>query len=170
MWMPLILALMMAAPATTPPPAPAVLSTAGIGDVKIGMDAATLKRRFAAKVEDITDPKDPNSCGYYSLPAYPGLGFMVTGGALARIDVTKPTPAYATLSGARVGMRTADVRKIYGSKLRIEPHKYNEENGKYLVLASSDGRTGLILETDKDVVTSFRIGRWEEVQWVEGCY
>lgn len=134
------------------------------------MTSAMLKRRFAARVEDVTDPADPNSCAYYSVPAYPGLGLMVTGGTLARIDVTRPAPVYATLSGARVGMRTADIAKIYGSKLRTEPHKYNEENGQYLVVPSRDGRTGLILETDKDIVTSFRIGRWEEVQWVEGCY
>lgn len=155
-------------------PAPKLLSPTGMGDIRIGITAAELKDRFGARLRFDSDPANPDGCALYGVPEYPGLDMMVVEGRLARIDVGngkdpgKHDPRYATEAGATIGMRTADIRKIYGPMLTVEPHKYNEA-GQYLMVQTANGRHGLVFETDGNIVQTFRVGRWEEVQWVEGC-
>lgn len=159
------LAACTAQPAASGPPP---LSPTGIGKLKIGATSAALKDRFRAKLRYDSDPANPDGCALYGVPDYPGLDLMVVDGKLARIDVTKGKAGYATEAGARVGMRTAEIRKIYGPMLKVEPHKY-VETGQYLMVQTGNGRHGIVFETDRSIVTTLRVGRWDEVQWVEGC-
>ena len=72
--------------------------------------------------------------------------------------------------GARVGDSEDAVRKLYGSRVSVTPHKYT--NGHYLTvtpMAPSDSQYRIIFETDGKRVTRYRAGRLPQVAYVEGC-
>jgi hypothetical protein len=120
-----------------------------------------------AKIDPM-DPRDPeNSCGYASLSSYPGLSMMLAGDVVVRFDFA--TADYATTSGARVGMTEDEVKALYGAALKVEPHHYTGPTGHYLVYHQPNAQLGMIFETDGKHVLNYRVGRWTEVQYVEGC-
>lgn len=92
---------------------------------------------------------------------------MYIDGRLARIDVIES--GVATEGGIGIGDTAATVRERYGDALVETPHKYTaEQGGQYLTVAAGDNRK-IVFETDGSRVTSYRIGRVPEVEWVEGC-
>ena len=76
---------------------------------------------------------------------------------------------YAAPGGGKVGMRAAELQKLYNNALQASPHKYTD--GKYLSIAASGiAPTKLVFETDaQGVVTEWRVGLLPEVDYVEGC-
>ena len=85
-----------------------------------------------------------------------------------RIDGRDST--VATREGARVGDSEARIKSLYGSAVRVEPHKYTGPTGHYLtVTPANDTRHLIVFETDGERVTMFRVGRKPEVSYVEGC-
>ena|SRR5687767_9417322 len=153
------------AAAKAPTPRDPVLMR-GIGTLRIGLPAAALERRFAARPVD-RDFEAENDCGYWTSPRLPGLALMVFEGRLARIDVTDP--AWRTRSGGRVGMDQQQMLDLYGGLMRVEPHPYTDPEGKYLVYRARHEPFGLIAETSAGKVQSIRVGYWDNVQWIEGC-
>ncbi|HVM22158.1 MAG TPA: hypothetical protein VM308_02505 [Sphingomicrobium sp.] len=147
-----------AAPATSP------VTLLGVGDLRIGMSVSELRRLGARKDYD---PEDDPACSFWSLPKRKGIAVMVSYGQVVRIDIENPQ--YVTASGARVGMSESQVRRIYGDMLKVEPHPYTSPEGHYLVYRASDRRHGMIFETFRRKVHSFRVGRWNHVQLIEGC-
>ena len=143
------------------------LSTQGIGDIRIGMTLDEMKTRFGARLEGYNEEVTAEVCAHWTVPAYPGLGFMMLDGELARIEVRGG--AYKTLSGAQIGMTEQAVFDIYGDKIKTEIHPYSDPDGKYLVFISSDKKFGMILETLHGKVMDYRIGLWDAVQLIEGC-
>jgi hypothetical protein len=85
---------------------------------------------------------------------------------VTRADVTRRN--IPTASGIRVGDSEALVMKVYGRKIKVEPHAYDPE-GRYLTLYSSDGRYGLRFETDGRKVTGFYAGESHAIAYIEGC-
>ena len=59
--------------------------------------------------------------------------------------------------------------KRLGSAVVVQPHPYTGPEGHYLIVHKKGDPLGLIFETDGKSVISYRIGRWEQVQWIEGC-
>ncbi len=155
------LALTLAAAA----PADDAVTLQGVGPLRIGLPLATLRGRFGARPEYEPDPE--MNCSYWEAPGFPGLAMMVVDDALVRIDVNDAR--WRTRSGARIGMSEREVRALYGAQLRVEPHPYTDPQGKYLVYEARDEPFGLILETDNGRIISYRVGRWDNVQWIEGC-
>lgn len=157
----LLTALLLQAPAPATP-----VTIHGIGALRIGMPVAAL-RRLGARTREM--PEEPGGCHYWSLRAREGIALMVFGNRLVRIDISNS--AYRTASGARVGMSEAEIRRIYGAALRVEPHPYTGPEGHYLVYQARSEPYGLIFETSHEDqrALSMRIGRWEHVQWIEGC-
>ena len=92
---------------------------------------------------------------------------MMIGGEVARIEVD--TMSVVSWSGARIGSTEEQIKKIYGARLKVEPHKYLENDGHYLTLRSRDGRFGIRFETEKSRVFRFYAGPWEHLRYVEGC-
>ena len=92
---------------------------------------------------------------------------MVQSGRVTRADVTKRN--IATASGIRVGDSEALVMKVYGRKLKVEPHAYTGPEGHYLTVYSPEGRYGLRFETDGRKVTGFYAGERDAVGYIEGC-
>lgn len=145
------------------------LTDSSFGPVRIGMSLTELQGAIGALGDttklkrscDIVSAADP-----HRLPA--GVSLTQVNGRVARIDVE--SDSIATDKGVRVGDTEEKVKKLYGSGVLIEPHKYID--GHYLEIKSgADSATakGFVFETDGKKVTTFRAGFWDPVRWVEGC-
>lgn len=144
----------------------APLTLRGIGNLRIGTPVTRL-RAMGATGENYPDPEV--DCSYWQAPQWPGLAMMVSGGRVVRIETEDAR--YRTASGARVGMTEAEIRAIYGRRLRVEPHPYTGPEGHYLVYHARGEASGMIVETNFETgrAASIRVGRWRAVQLIEGC-
>ena len=144
------------------------LSFDGLGPVRIGMTASQVRAAVAAPVE--SDEKDSEPGCYYVLPRVGGIAFMMLKDRLGRIDVH--SGSWRTLSGVRIGTTEAQVRRVHGDRLIVEPHHYTGPVGKYMIVRPQQERyrgLELLFETDGAIVTAFRAGTEEAVTLVEGC-
>jgi hypothetical protein len=93
---------------------------------------------------------------------------MFEDSVLVRIDVT--APGIATSEGLQVGNSRARADSLYGAVATRRPHKY--EAGEYLIvrqLAPADTLQRLVIEVVGGSVKRFRVGRFPQVEYVEGC-
>ncbi len=148
----------------TPVPADSPLDA--LGGVKVGMTMADL-RATGIKAQKDNGPDPDNRCGYARLPSVTDLFFMLDGDTVVRIDTD--APGHPTLGGVEVGMSEAEALRRLGGRAKVRPHPYTGPQGHYLVVHEAKAPLGLILETDGRKVVSYRIGRWDFVQWKEGC-
>jgi hypothetical protein len=142
-------------PGATPAPAPVAQNFDSLGKIRIG---ATLKE---------LERDEGSSCTYATFKDMPDLAVMLDGDRIARIDVGGKQ--HETMGGVRVGQSEAEALKRLGGKARVELHPYTGPEGHYLVVHEDGAPRGLIIETDGKLVQSWRIGQWEQVQWIEGC-
>jgi len=146
-----------------PPSAADRIGFAGVADVRIGMQLWQLLDTLGQKA---TVEAVDNDCTYVVPANEPlGLSYMIISGELARIDVVRP--GISTISGVQVGNSEAEVKAAYDDHVDITDHQYVD--GHYLTVKSTDGHSAVVFETDGTVVTSFRIGRLPEAQYIEGC-
>ena len=135
-----------------------VIRQDGVGPAKIGMSLSQLNtalhERFA--MED-------QGCFYVTTTKHPQVSFMIENRRLVRIDIDKP--GVRTTQGVQVGDSEEHVKQVYGSRLKVEPHAYTD--GHYLTLR--DGDHGIRFETDEGKVSTFYAGRFEAIQYIEGC-
>jgi hypothetical protein len=143
-----------------------VLRADGVGPAKIGMTLSelntTLQERFRLPAD-----KDERACFYVKPKRRPHVAFMILDGRLGRIDVDGA--GVSTTSGVFVGDSEAHALRVYGSKLKVEEHKYTGPEGHYLTIRASDRRYGMRFETYKGKITQFYAGRFDTIQLVEGC-
>lgn len=137
----------------------------GAGPIKIGMSLSQLNTVLKEKFTMLAS-KDEQAC-FYETPKEPDVPFMIIKGRLARIDVQSPN--VPTSTGIRVGDSEAHVLKVYGQQLKVEPHAYTAPEGHYLTKKSSHGRYGIRFETDGKKITMFYAGRFDAIQYIEGC-
>ena|SRR6202795_4467084 len=138
----------------------------GVGPVKIGM---TLSQLNAVLHENFTSEDADNgreACFYLHLKRHPQAHLMIIDGHLARIDVEQP--GVATSAGIQVGDSETRAQKVYGPQLKVEGHFY-VDTGHYLTVQSKDRRYGVRFETDQGKITMFYAGRYDAIQFVEGC-
>lgn len=145
---------------------PWVLRQDGIGPVKIGMNLTQLNTVLHEK---FTLPKDKEEQGcYFDGPAaHPHVSFMILKGRVARVEVD--APGVATENGIQVGDSEERAKQVYGSRLKVKPHAYTGPQGHYLTIRSADGRYGIRFETDNGKITTFYAGRFDAIQYIEGC-
>ena len=109
-------------------------------------------------------------CRHLTLAKSPtGLRWTIENGQVVRVDADSAT--LRTDRGAGIGMTEAEVHRLYGGELEVQPHKY-VEGGRYLVYLSpqrADSGLRIVFETDGSVVTRFRAGMLPAVAYVEGC-
>ena len=143
-------------------------STRSLGAVKIGMTVRQASR--AAGLPFVRIGGGEAQCQYYQpSQRIKGIALMVTNGVISRVDITNPR--ISTLSGIKVGDTEQKAISIYGSKIRRQQHKYNSK-GHYLVYIPEnrqDRKYQIVFETDGRHIESWRFGKAEEVNWVEGC-
>jgi hypothetical protein len=166
----LIVALVVANIATVHADDAWVIREDGVGPAKIGMTLpqlnAVLGEKFTKPSEKGEEGEGGDACFYVNPSKRPHVSFMIENGRLARVDVN--APGIHTLEGIQVGDAESKVQRVYGARVKVEPHKYNDD-GHYLTIPSRDGRYGMRFETDKGKITTFYGGRFEAVQYIEGC-
>jgi hypothetical protein len=138
----------------------------GVGPVKIGASVADLSRIIGQPVE-IPSAPDEAGCFIVTDSHISGLGFMVTSGHVARVDVD--SPSIPTLRGAAVGDSVARIRQLYGPTLEERPHFYHGAPDLYLTYWSSDRQLAVRFETAGGKVARLFSGKAPEVEYVEGC-
>jgi len=140
-----------------------------VGPIKLGMTVQEAEKISGVSLNPTYTDYDP-VCFYVASESGPsGVKFMIVDNQIRRVDITESTTS--TLSGARVGDAEKTILKLYGNKIVVEPHKYDEQ-GHYIIFVPTDKwdkQYRLIFETSQKRVTQFRIGLMPEVEWVEGC-
>jgi hypothetical protein len=146
----------------------AVVDLRGIGAVRVGMSVRQAERVIGRKLQLNLDSKSGSTCGYASVAKQAGIYFMTTDRNISRIDIRNPK--VKTVSGAKVGDSEQRIARLYGTRLKVSPHKYTK--GHYLTVIPQDAgdrNYRLIFETDGKKVTAYRVGKLPEVEYVEGC-
>ena len=142
------------------------LGLGAIGPVRTGMSAAQVLP--LADWSGLARRQPAGECWYLR---YEGGGsdfdLMVIDDRVARIEL-KGASKLHTLSGARIGSSEAELRRLYGARLDVQPHKY-DPHGHTITWRSSDGEYGLRFETSNGKVTAIQSGPWEHLNYVEGC-
>ena len=143
-----------------------VVSFDRFGSVKIGMTTSQ-----AAKVLGVRVTRDAGyeggSC-YYTSPkrGFKDIAFMMSGRRIARIDIN--SKEYATDRGAKIGDTEARIKRLYKGKYKVYEHKYVDD-AHYIEVMMKGGKYNIIFETDGKRVVTYRVGRPEQVGYVEGC-
>ncbi len=143
-----------------------VLSFDRFGPVKIGMTASQ-----AAKILGVRVTRDPGYEGgtcYYTSPkrGFKDIAFMMNGRRIARIDIH--SKEYRTDRGAKIGDSEARIKRLYKGMFKVYQHKY-VDNAHYIEVEMKGGTHSIIFETDGKRVVTYRVGKPEQVGYVEGC-
>lgn len=144
------------------------LTLRGLGPIKIGMTLAEARKALSDPLK--LEYAGSEDCFYTTPSNMPeGIAFMVTDGCISRIEIS--SPAYASLSGARVGQTQEQLMAMYKGKLKKTRHTYIEE-GFYLTFVPQDAEDQqyrMVFDTDGKHVLGIRAGKLPEVEFVEGC-
>lgn len=142
-----------------------VIAFNGVGPVKIGMSLSELN---TALHERFTMPpeKGDQGCFYVNPAKHPHISFMIEDVRVVRVDVD--SAGIPTTQGVQVGDSEEHALQVYGPKLKVSGSQYDPE-GHYLTIQSEDGRNGIRFETEKGKIRTYYAGRFEAVQYVEGC-
>ena len=137
------------------------------GGARVGMTERQLQRAVGPLKKDEALPG--GEC-HYAAPARgpKGIAYMIERGRVQRIDVQSGVTA--TAEGVRIGDTEQRVKSVYGRRVKVAVHPY-DEHGHYLTVRPTGADRGylLIFETDGKKVISFRSGKGEYVQYIEGC-
>jgi hypothetical protein len=137
-----------------------------VGPIRIGMSPAELSSLLRQRFQMPADPRE-RACVYVQVDRPKGLLLMFVDGRLARIDVT--SREFPTTEGARVGDAEEQVKRLYGTRLRVTPHHYTGPEGHYLTVPADRGRLGLRFETYQGRVSMFYVGKFPQIEYVEQC-
>jgi hypothetical protein len=142
------------------------LDSHSLGPVRTGMSAE--QASGAVGPPGLSGEHGAEECWYLRHHA-DGRDFdlMIIKGVVVRIELNRDS-RLQTVEGAHIGSSEADLKRLYGARLDIQPHKY-EPDGHTLTLRSPDGAHGLRFETWADRVTAIQAGPWEHLHYVEGC-
>lgn len=134
------------------------------GKLEVGMTVRDASEALGTEL--VGQPNADTEC-YYVTPKqdFEGLRFMVTNGTIARIEVENNS--YSTDKGAKIGDTEERIKSLYEG-VTVNPQKYDETK-HVMEVYSEDEQYLIIFETDGKRVTEFRVGKAEEVGYVEGC-
>lgn len=143
-----------------------VVSHDGFGPVKIGMTLSQASRALGVRVTRDAG-YDGDDC-YYATPKgdFKGIALMMNGTRVVRIDVESGN--YTTDRGAKIGDSEARIKRLYKGVYKVSRHKYFDA-GRYIEVEIEGGRYRIIFETDGKSVKTYRVGRPEQVGYVERC-
>jgi hypothetical protein len=122
-----------------------VIREDGVGPAKIGMTISQLNTVLGEKFA-MPREKDDQACFDVQPTKHSHISFMIEDGRLSRVDVD--APGISTTEGIQVGDSEAKAQRVYGSRLKVEPH-HSIDEGHYLTVRSRDGRYGTRFETEK---------------------
>ena len=137
----------------------------GIGPIRAGMRLPEAAAALGDSVPELPRKNEP--CNYVSFASMPRVAVMVIGDTIVRFDTDT---LVSTEAGVRPGQAEDEVMSKYGARARVSPHHYTGPEGHYITVdAPGDTMHRIVFETDGKKVTTFRFGRKENVEWVEGC-
>lgn len=146
----------------------------GVGKILIGMSVVDIEKATGQKLKLEDDPLVEQNCAfYYFKNSISSLGLMFTGPVknnmkLARIYLYKPENE--TVSGIKIGDSITKLKSIYKEKLdETRGHYTNYLEYIYKPVDKSDKNFGIIFETNNQKITSISVGRYPELNLVEGC-
>ncbi len=138
----------------------------GLGPVRVGVSVADATRAAGEELVEAEDQPSETDCHYVRLQSAPSVLFMVEEDRIVRIETGDPR--FSTYSGVRVGDSEARVREVYGRRLEVTEHTYDDE-GHYYIVRSADRRYALVMETNGHDVVFIRAGLVPAAEYVEGC-
>ena len=142
-----------------------VVRNNGVGSAKIGM---TLAQLSAVLHEDLSRQTDKGeNCTFVFQSQHSNIGLMIVGGKFVRTEIDQP--GVYTAEGIQIGDTEERVKKVYGSRVKVEPHAYDGPEWHYLTVRSPNGRYGIRFETDGTKVVMFYAGTYKAIQYIEGC-
>ena len=142
-----------------------VIAFNGVGPVKIGMSLSELNTALHERFTMPTEKED-QGCFYVNSAKHPHISFMIEDGRVVRVDVE--SAGIPTAQGVQVGDSEEHALQVYGPKLKVSESPYDPE-GHYFTIQSEDRRNGIRFETEKGKIQTYYAGRFEAVQYVEGC-
>jgi hypothetical protein len=131
----------------------------GVGPVKIGMTLAKLSATLHQKLSE--DKFGTDNCFYAHARGHDNVSFMIIDAVCC--DVNVEAPGIETSTGIQVGDSEAQVRRVYGSKIKMTALQY-VDTGHYLTVVFPDGRYGVRFVTDKGKFTVFYAGKYDAIQ------
>lgn len=144
------------------------VSINSIGPIRVGMTIREASNVIQRALDG--DNRGNPDCYHVRLKGGPdGLAFMVSYGRIARISISNTQ--IKTVEGARVGDTEAHIKSLYRNQVRISNHPY-EEGGHYLTVIPRNPSLRsfrIVFETNGKRVTSYRVGKLPEVEFIEGC-
>tara|TARA_R110002050_G_scaffold9504_1_gene33052 strand:+ start:197138 stop:197623 length:486 start_codon:yes stop_codon:yes gene_type:complete len=137
-------------------------------ELLIGTQADKVRVLLPHYTDDKQSYSDVSDC-YYLQPKNDKAGpyIMIINDMVVRFDVVDKTPKILTEEGVGIGSTKQEVLKAYPQAL-LSPHPYLGQAGEYIEVTLPSGK-GLIFETEFDVVAQYRLGRYPEIQYIEGC-
>jgi hypothetical protein len=142
------------------------LGMGGLGPIRAGMTVEQVIR--LADFPGLERKHPAGECWYLR---YHGgqsdFDLMIIEDKVVRLEL-KGASKLGTFAGARIGTTEGELKAMYGPRLDIQPHKYDEA-GHTITLKSSGGDHGLRFETSRGKVTAIQAGPWEHLHYVEGC-
>jgi len=144
------------------------LTEYSFGKIVIGMKPEEALKILKGYSSDKLNYEESYSC-YYLAPKNnsKAVYVMVESGIVSRFDVMHKELNVKTSRGIGIGSNKLSVLKAYPNTI-ASPHRYIGPGGEYLEVELKNGNR-IIFETDKDIVTSFRLGSNPAVGYIEGC-
>ena len=138
----------------------------GLGPIRAGMKVEEVLR--LADWPGMETKAQPSECWYLR---YHGgdsdFDLMIIKGTVVRVELRGQSKLH-TFSGAHIGTTEEELKALYGARLDVQPHKY-DEHGHTITMKSGSGDYGLRFETSNGKVTAIQSGPWEHLHYVEGC-
>lgn len=168
------------APAQAPTPAdPTVLTSEGLGAVRIGMTRAALVDLWGDDSQpNAVGGPDPATCDEFHPSRAPAdVRVMIQDGVLTRITLARGATV-KTDRGFGVGDAGMAIKKAYGGALFAQPHKYQSPPAEDLFAWSKGGSTdyvvdpgarGIRYEIGSDGKVAMVHAGDPSIQLVEGC-
>lgn len=106
---------------------------------------------------------------YYLQPKNRKAGphVMIVDEVVARLEFVDKDLSLLTDKGIGVGSSKQDILIAY-SNASVQSHPYLGQAGEYIKVELPSGN-GLVFETEFDVVAQYRLGKYPEVEYIEGC-
>lgn len=111
---------------------------------------------------------DASDCYYLQPKSHRGgLSIMIIDDTVVRFDVDDQNSTVLTEKNIGIGATKKAVLNAYPNA-SSRPHPYLGQAGEYIEVALASGNA-LIFETELDVVARYRLGKYPEVLYIEGC-
>ncbi len=152
---------------TTEPPALTVddaLTTAGLGEVRLGMTVGEAEVA-SGRLMDVAPGVEESPCYEVTARDLAGVRFVVIDGRIRVIDVRDA--AFATSSGARIGMTADEIRALFGE--RIDETPIDGTSALTFVPSDTTDPARVVFFTDGTAVTRMLSGTVPNVLSLDAC-